>query len=221
MCETQELVTQHFDATAQEFDSIYTGEGKGRVGRALDHLLRRDMYNRFRLTLEACGDPKGQTILDVGCGSGRFMLPLAERGASVVGLDPAPNMIDLARKLAEQRGALDRCEFVVNDLAHFQPDRTYDVVLGIGLFDYLEDPLPTLRRMVELADRRVVVTFPRRWTYRAPIRKARLALRKCPVFFYDRRGVEALARDAGGEAEDLRVVGKIYFATIVPSTRSA
>ncbi len=214
MHETQEAVTRHFDTTAQEFDAIYTGSGRGRIGRFLDALLRKDMYDRFRLTLEACGDPSNLDILDVGCGSGRFAVPLAERGANVVGLDPAPKMIGIARQLAEERGVAEKCEFVVGDLDSYAPGKAFDSVLAIGLFDYLDAPVSTMRPMVELAERQVVATFPRLWTYRAPIRKVRLALRGCPVYFYTRRRVETLVADSGGKIDDLRVVGKLYFATI-------
>lgn len=39
----------------------------------------------------------GQRILDLGCGEGSVTRALAGRGASVVGIDPAPRMIDHAR----------------------------------------------------------------------------------------------------------------------------
>jgi len=217
MRDIQESVTRHFDVTAREFDSIYTGKGRGRLARLLDRALRRDMFERFRLTIEACDAAAGTSVLDVGCGTGRFMIPLAERGAHVVGIDPAPTMIDIARALVGERGLAERCEFVVSDLAGYQADRTFDVVLGIGLFDYLADARSALERMLSLARERVVLTFPRRWTYRAPVRKARLALRGCPVFFYDEADVRKLVSDASGTVEMLRVVGKLYFVIAAPA----
>ena len=97
---TQETVTKYFDVAAEEFDSIYTGEGKGFWGRLLDRSLRKDMYERFRLTVENCGDIPDRTVLDVGCGTGRFSIALAQRNARVVGIDPAPTMLAIANRLA-------------------------------------------------------------------------------------------------------------------------
>ena len=214
MSETQQMVTRHFDVTAREFDSIYSGEGKGRLSRLLDLTLRHDMFDRFRLTIEACGDPTGKEILDVGCGTGRFMIPLAARGARVTGLDPAPTMIDMARKLIGKENLLDRCDFVVSDLDTWATGRKFDIVLGIGLYDYLADPETALRKMLSMTRERVVLTFPRRWTWRAPIRKYRLARRGCPVFFYDRDDVRRLVAASGGEIERFEVTGKLYFVTV-------
>ena len=43
--------------------------------------------------LDRCGDVRGQRMLDIGCGEGRFCRMLAERGASVTGIDPIAEMI--------------------------------------------------------------------------------------------------------------------------------
>ncbi|HOT36415.1 MAG TPA: methyltransferase domain-containing protein [Candidatus Latescibacteria bacterium] len=214
---TQETVTRHFDVTAEEFDSIYTGEGKSFWGKLLDRSLRKDMYERFTLTVENCGDDPDRTILDVGCGTGRFSIALAQRNARVDGIDPAPTMLAIATRLASEQGVADKCRFIEADLDNFSAAEKYDYVIGIGLFDYLATPAAALKRMTGLAKKRVIVTFPRRWTWRAPIRKLRLSLRGCPVFFYDRAQVEKLVRDAGGQIEEVRVVGKIYFVMFAPT----
>jgi SAM-dependent methyltransferase len=43
-------------------------------------------------------------VVDLGCGSGQLSLPLAARVRAVVGMDPEPDMLVLARRSAEQRG---------------------------------------------------------------------------------------------------------------------
>jgi hypothetical protein len=125
-------------------------------------------------------------------------------------------MLSIAGKLAEEQGVGDRCQYVEADLDHYEAAETFDYVIGVGLFDYLSDPLKALRQMTKVGKKRVIVTFPRRWTWRAPIRKVRLSLRGCPVFFYDRPEVEKLVRDAGGRIEEFTVTGKIYFVAFSP-----
>ncbi|MBM3473208.1 MAG: methyltransferase domain-containing protein [Armatimonadetes bacterium] len=53
---------------------------------------------------EAIGKAEGLKVLDVGCGTGRHAVPLAAAGARVVGLDPAPEMLNRARAKAEAAG---------------------------------------------------------------------------------------------------------------------
>lgn len=54
--------------------------------------------------LEACGDVRGLSILDCGCGEGRFCRILVERGARyVMGLDLCEPMIEAARELQCER----------------------------------------------------------------------------------------------------------------------
>lgn len=44
------------------------------------------------------------TVLDLGCGTGQLAIPLASRVRSVIGMDPEPDMLRLARHLATERG---------------------------------------------------------------------------------------------------------------------
>lgn len=44
-------------------------------------------------------------VVDLGCGTGQLSLPLATRVRAVVGMDPEPDMLALARRSAQQRGA--------------------------------------------------------------------------------------------------------------------
>ena len=54
--------------------------------------------------LEACGDVTGLSVLDSGCGEGRFCRMMAERGAArALGIDLCPAMIGAAQQLAGGR----------------------------------------------------------------------------------------------------------------------
>lgn len=55
-------------------------------------------------------------VLDIGCGVGAVHLTLLEKGADrAVGIDAAPGMIKEARRLAMERGLLERVDHVVGD----------------------------------------------------------------------------------------------------------
>jgi len=55
----------------------------------------------------------GARVLDVGTGPGIMALPLAERGAHVIGTDISEQQIAAATSLAIARGLTDRCTFEV------------------------------------------------------------------------------------------------------------
>ena len=94
-------IADYWDRIAPRFDAIYSGK-KNNVGRMLDRVFRRDMYQRFDWVMGKSSDVRGRSICDVGCGSGRFVSALAQRGATVTGLDFAPAMLQLAKQLVEQ-----------------------------------------------------------------------------------------------------------------------
>jgi SAM-dependent methyltransferase len=57
--------------------------------------------------VEAFGLTTDDLVVDLGCGSGQLSLPLAGRVRAVVGVDPEPDMLALARRAAEQRGVVN------------------------------------------------------------------------------------------------------------------
>jgi ubiquinone/menaquinone biosynthesis C-methylase UbiE len=168
----------------------------------------------------ASGPAAGRTFLDVGCGSGVYCLELARRGAArVTGLDIADAMLDLCRAAAAGEGLDTRCDFVRADLMQLNPAAPFDVTLGIGLFDYVADPLPLLRKMREVTRDRVILSFPRLNTWRAPVRWLRLSLRGCEVHFYTERRIRRLLAGAGLQVQRFEQVGKLYCVVAVVNSQ--
>ena len=199
-----------WNSEADAFQRIYTHRKSG-FANALDRVFRKDMYERFVFTIENCEPIGNRTFLDVGCGNGLYSLELARKGAAkVVGIDIAEVMIDLCKKSSENENLTDRCTFIQTDLLDYNPESTFDVSFGIGLFDYISDPLPVLKKMREVSTDKAIMAFPRLWTWRAPVRKVRLARKGCPVFFYSAARINSLMRDAGFSRHTLTRVGKLY-----------
>jgi SAM-dependent methyltransferases related to tRNA (uracil-5-)-methyltransferase len=59
---------------------------------------------------------EGERIGDLFCGLGNFSLPLATRGAHVVGMEGSEGLVQRARDNAKLNGLADRTEFVAYDL---------------------------------------------------------------------------------------------------------
>jgi len=71
----------------------------------------------------------GRTILDLGCGSGRFSIEALKSGAlSSVGMDLSPVMIATASKLAGENGLGSKAKFLVGDAAK-QDHHISDIVI--------------------------------------------------------------------------------------------
>jgi 2-polyprenyl-3-methyl-5-hydroxy-6-metoxy-1,4-benzoquinol methylase len=156
------------------------------------------IHERYSLVVNAIGAP-GASVIDVGCGPGRYGIELAKRGAKrCVGVDVATNMIDIAKGEAEKQGVSERCEWHVSDWLAFETGEHFDAVVAMGYYDYLEDPLPHLQKMVACApEGRVFASFPKRWTFRTSLRVMRFKLARGFVRFYSRREVIDLFRAAG------------------------
>ncbi|MEX0736121.1 MAG: class I SAM-dependent methyltransferase [Bacteroidota bacterium] len=210
MNEEMRIQQQYWDREASAFKAIYSHE-KSPFLNLLDRIFRKDMYERFVFTIQHAAPYEGKTFLDVGCGNGVYAIELAKKGAAgVVGLDIASNMIDQARQSAEHEHLADRCSFVHTDLLQYSPGSRFDVAIGIGLFDYVRNPLPVLRRMREVTNDKIIVSFPRLWTWRAPLRKVRLTVRGCPVYFFTRTRIMKLLHEAGFQEHQIYRVGKLF-----------
>ncbi|HLG98045.1 MAG TPA: class I SAM-dependent methyltransferase [Bryobacteraceae bacterium] len=210
----------YWNRAARDFDAIYSGDGKNAFTRFLDVHLRADMYDRFEWVLAKAGDMRGKSVCDIGCGSGRFVTEFARRGAaSVAGVDISREMLSMAGSLAERGGLERQCDFVLSDIADWNTDRTFDLTIAIGLWDYVADPLQRLIAIRKLTRSRFLSAWPRLWTWRAPVRKLRLQhLRGCPVYFYRRPRVVMLLERSGFEVQGITRIGKLFCVDAVPAS---
>ncbi|MEQ1834702.1 MAG: methyltransferase domain-containing protein, partial [Candidatus Eisenbacteria bacterium] len=140
----------------------------------------------------------GRRYLDVGCGSGRFCLEYAAKGAGhVLGVDFAPGMIEIANQLAAKRGHSDVCVYRTGSFPEDVPERDFDYSSAIGYFDYVADPVVHLKALRERTRSRIIMSFPKRWEWRVPLRQVRFWRSGCPLFLYTRAEVQRLLTEAG------------------------
>jgi SAM-dependent methyltransferase len=80
----------------------------------------------------------GDHILDVGCGMGRYTLPLAERGFSVEGVDISRTLLDRLEAFAANRHDIAlHCADILELPASL--DRTFDAAVGFFTLHHLHD----------------------------------------------------------------------------------
>jgi 2-polyprenyl-3-methyl-5-hydroxy-6-metoxy-1,4-benzoquinol methylase len=114
-------------------------------------------YSNMARFLEVVGDVSGLTVLDAGCGEGYLSRILAQRGASVAGIDISPRLIELARA----KDPDDAITYQVADLSqplpayqdHFDLVASYFVLNDV--YDY-QGFLATLSAALKPAGRLVI-----------------------------------------------------------------
>jgi SAM-dependent methyltransferase len=213
MYQNIEQQKNYWDKEVNEFDSIYSHQKSG-FKNFLDKKLRWDMYERFNYTMRKSEPIEDKVILDVGCGTGRFVFEFIKRKAKkVIGIDIAPGMITTCKSVAEENKVSDKCEFFIADPFDYKPEFKFDICIGIGLFDYIIDPLPVIKRMKELTSGKIILSFPKKGTFRAFIRKIRLNNRGCDVYFFTPSQIENYLKEAGIEKYDFDQFGQLYCVT--------
>jgi ubiquinone/menaquinone biosynthesis C-methylase UbiE len=129
------------DDVAQEYDSKRFSRG----GRLIDHREKQAV-------LDAVGPVEDKEILEIACGTGRFTVMLAERGADVVGLDISRAMMLQGREKARQAGVADNVEFLRGDAARLPfPDDHFDAVFAMRFFHLADTPAKFLAEMARVS----------------------------------------------------------------------
>lgn len=88
------------------------------------------------LALFAIGDVEGKKVLDVGCGSGEYMLTLAKMGANVSGQDISNDSVCRASSLLAENGFT--ADLKSSDAAKLQfNDNYFDAVFTADFFEHI------------------------------------------------------------------------------------
>ncbi len=183
------------------WDSVHAGQRESLEGSVYP-LRSAPERAILRTVLERARPQLGETVLELGCGSSRYLPYVAlETGASIIGVDFSPLGVRQTRRALASVGADPTGIFEgrIEDFVENHPDE-FDVVVSHGLVEHFDD----LRRAVRWhlsttrVGGRVVITAPN--LDRANLAWAR---RVAPNLFRWHRPVSApqiasLVRDGGG-----------------------
>ncbi|MEQ1707359.1 MAG: class I SAM-dependent methyltransferase [Terricaulis sp.] len=87
------------------------------------------------------GVAPGLKVLDIGCGDGNTALPAAVRGADVLGVDIAANLVAAGAKRARDQG-LANCRFQEGDASDLREIGSDSVDLVVSIFGAMFAPRP-------------------------------------------------------------------------------
>lgn len=92
----------------------------------------------------------GKTVLDVGCGGGILSESMAQRGATVTGIDMGEAPLGVARLHQLESGVkVDYRQITAEELALEKP-QTYDVVTCLEMLEHVPDPASVIRACADL-----------------------------------------------------------------------
>jgi len=117
---------------------------------------QRSAHEIATITPRLVGGRAPLAVLDVGCGTGRWALTLADDVRSYAGLDFCPEFLDEARAATNALARPERFSFLHADLSKGLPDAvapgSFDTVIMAGVLLYLNDD-DALRVLHQLGER--------------------------------------------------------------------
>lgn len=128
---------------------------------SINPLIRWMMY-RFESSLSSLITISApETIFEVGCGEGYWVLKLKEQGFKVRGCDFSKDIIEIARENAK-RGGLPSNIFSVENIYDLMPTSTSaNLVICCEVLEHLEDPDAALRALMRITRQYLIVSVPR------------------------------------------------------------
>jgi SAM-dependent methyltransferase len=145
------------DDVAEAYDDKRFSQG----GRVIDRREREAV-------LGALQPVDGKRVLEVACGTGRFTVMLADRGADIVGMDISEAMLEQGRRKARAAGVADAIDFLQADAGRLPfPDDHFDVVFAMRFFHLAPDPEAYIREMRRVSKDRVFFDAFNRYSFRS------------------------------------------------------
>jgi len=126
---------------ADEVAETYEDKRFSGGGRLID---RREKET----VLDAVDPVEDRRMLEVACGTGRFTVMLADRGADVVGMDISAAMLQQGREKAQSMGVEENLGFMRGDASRLPfPDDHFDAVFAMRFFHLADRPASFLSEM--------------------------------------------------------------------------
>ncbi len=129
-----------FDAIAEKYDRWYESPEGRYIDARENELLSRLVKPQA-----------GESLIEVGCGTGHNLIFFREIGLKVSGVEPSQPMLELATKRCASETYL--CQ---GEASHLDfPDNSFDVAVIITALEFMADPVSALREAFRVSRNRV------------------------------------------------------------------
>jgi ubiquinone/menaquinone biosynthesis C-methylase UbiE len=113
--------------------------------------IAESMRESGEALVASLGVGAGMRVLDLGCGDGTTAIPSAKRGADVLGVDIASNLVAAGNRRARELG-LANCAFQEGDASNLEDlaDDSFDLVVSIFGAMFAPRPMDVAKEMVRV-----------------------------------------------------------------------
>lgn len=127
------------------------------------------------LFLQLVHPKKGETLLDIGCGTGHFSFWFPNLGLKVTGIDVSLNMLGAALGRLEHK----EIKFVRGDALSlpFQ-DKSFDLTVMITTLEFLREPQKAVQEAFRVTRRKVFLGVLNRWSLLSLRRRLKALFRR-------------------------------------------
>jgi len=100
----------------------------------IEHAHFDEDVNLYINFAELCGGP----LLELACGSGRLLVPLACEGYELTGVDNSRSMLNLAQRALEEAGVADQCTLVQENMSSVRLGQKFRLAfIALGSFGHV------------------------------------------------------------------------------------
>lgn len=129
--------------------------------------------------------PRGKSVLDVGSGTGLYVIEFIKKGRPAVGLDYHRKMIDISKKNAKHAGV--KADFILCDVEENVPlNQRFDYALFVGNWEYFDNPVKVLLNVKRVLrdGGKVIISTPNMLAYPIIVLLEKLGLKLAPAFWH-------------------------------------
>ncbi len=204
--------SQFFHQYSKRFNEIYGNENNF-LNKLINKYFRKSMRLRFEYVFRNLNDFDNSSVLDVGCGPGHYCIEAYKKGSSnIVGIDFAPNMIEIAKNKFALEDIDVKYDFIIDDFIDYEFKHTFDYIIFMGFMDYISDPDQIIKKAIKLTNKKSFFSFPQKGGFLAFQRKIRYSYR-CKLYYYSKRDIENLINKYNIKYQ-IEEIERDYFVTI-------
>lgn len=121
---------------------------------------RRMDQSQRAIVRDLAGDCRGKRVLEIGPGTGRFSVELAQSGSNLYLTDIAFNMLRVTRQRLEEIGLCEGSYLVQAEIGSLPfPSNSFDLGVAINVFGHLSEPYVAIKELARVLRPRSVLLF--------------------------------------------------------------